>query len=254
MKLRVLLQIGLALAAGSAVQAEPGAATQAQALYKESQNLTNAKQYPQALSKLLAAAKLGNVDAMREAGIFLEDGTAGREDLEQAEAWYRKAAAKNDPEAMFRLAGILGIKNNTETKEVMALIERAADLGHMQAQRKISIAYYDGKGVPRDLTKAFKYECMAAEQGEPKSAYKAGRQLIEGEGIKKNFKEAARLLKISAKLKAEAALLLFQIFTSGGPGLQPDPVQALYYKQLYRQMTRASREDEKGMLQSLDRD
>lgn len=227
---------------------------QAQILYKEAQKLIQTKNYPQALSKLEEAARLGNLDAMRETGIFLEDGTAGNEDLKQAEYWFRKAVASNDPESMYRLAGIVGIRNNTETKEVMDLVKRAADLGHRDAQRKISIAYYSGKGVPRDLQKAFKYRCMAAAQGEPKSAYKAGIQLMAGEGIKRDYGEAARLFKISAKHKPEAANKLAEIYSSGGPGLKADPVQAAYYRKLFREMTRSSNEDTKGLIQSLDRD
>lgn len=87
---------------------------------------------------------------------------------EQAASWWEKAAAQNDPEALFNLAN--ACKNGRGTAKDLhkarALMQRAATAGLAAAQVQIGLTYATGDNVPADTVEACKWFFIAAAQGD----------------------------------------------------------------------------------------
>lgn len=72
-----------------------------------------------------------------------------------------------------------GCSKSTE-KGLKELI-KAADLGHLKAQKKVADAYYFGDITRKNLEKAYEYYLLAAENGDPYSMYSVGYMIINNE-------------------------------------------------------------------------
>ena len=117
-------------------------------------------------------------------GDFCENGRGGlSRDLKQAVVWYKKAAAKHDPDALFRLAMVYRDGEGNEPVDhpkMFELVMAAAEQGHLEAQYQLGYCYENGIGVPINVDRAKFWYAKAAERGHG-GARGRGRAL---EGIK----------------------------------------------------------------------
>ena len=187
---------------------QPSAVYAGMAELAEGKTLIDSGDYAQATEKLKAAAELGNPEAMyllgwmaeagkgrwfgsdKEAvveyaraaeapyeypralfkmGDFCEHGRGGLErDLKQAFVWYKKAAARKDPDALFRLAMAYRGGEGGEPVDfpkMFELVAAAAEQGHLEAQYQLGYCYENGIGVPVNVEKAKFWYGKAAEGG-----------------------------------------------------------------------------------------
>jgi hypothetical protein len=114
----------------------------------------------------LGKAKQGDTQAMYEVGRMYERGRGTESDINQALAWYEKAA-----------------KNGQNS----------------DASARIGILYLEGQGVPQDYAKAFKHLSEAANAGAPAAQYYLALMYEEGHGLNSNPAAALNWYKKAAK-------------------------------------------------------
>ena len=95
-------------------------------------------------------------------------------------------------------------------KQAYDCYKKALDAGYKKAYYPLGNLYYQGKGVERDLEKAFECYMFGAKNYDiPEAQYALGRMYEKGEVAKQNMKEAIRWYKAAAKSgnpEAEEAL------------------------------------------------
>ena len=104
---------------------------------------------------------------------------------EDARIWLERAAAKNHPEALYRLA-CFGDKFDfcpPEDDTRRGFLVRAAELGSVEAQRDLGCFYAIGEyGFSRDEVLGRLWYGRAAAQGHADAQYNYGLMLLYGEG------------------------------------------------------------------------
>jgi TPR repeat protein len=90
------------------------------------------------------------------AGLILEQGYAGEQDIETAIYWYKKAMENDDNEEKVKAQWRLGLlyRDYYPNENFIGLLEEAANNDNLSAKIHLSHAYYFGKGVKQDKIKA----------------------------------------------------------------------------------------------------
>ena len=113
------------------------------------------------------AAALGHYDAILAAGWFYLQGRGVARDLKLAEYWYRRAARRGEPKAMFSLGYM--------AYEAQAFViarrwfERASAVGHVRSLYWLGKLAWRGHGVRRDQKAAFTLFHRAARAHDPEA-------------------------------------------------------------------------------------
>lgn len=127
---------------------------------------------------LLAKATAGDAAAEVQVGA----GYAAQHDLQQAAAWYKKAADQDNPEGEIHLAALYrdgGKGFPRDMEQAAAWYRKAADQGDATAQGTLGTLYTLGQGVPRSDAEAYYWLDLAASVKGPNQAqYAANRQVV----------------------------------------------------------------------------
>ncbi|MBC7916701.1 MAG: SEL1-like repeat protein [Rhodoferax sp.] len=97
---------------------------------------------------------------------------ARMEHWDQAQHWLERAAAQDDPEALFNLA-VLSLQSklqNIPQEHALTYLCRAADRGLAAAQSRLGLAYAKGEGVALDPIEAHKWFLIASRLGDAAAA------------------------------------------------------------------------------------
>lgn len=131
----------------------------------------NAGQHRQAVQLLTPLADSGNAQAQYRLGLLYYHGQGVAEDERLAIAFWKKAAAQGNTDAMFQLgsAFLLG----TQTAKLVADPDReaakwffqAGSAGHAEAQYMLGHLFLSGKGVVESRPEAIKWFRKASTQG-----------------------------------------------------------------------------------------
>lgn len=117
----------------------------------------------------LKAAAQNNPDAIYALGLLAETGKAGPKDLAQAMKYYRTAAdTGKSPDAEYAVGRMIlrGRGVARDPVEGSKWLRRAADHGHVAAQYMMGAAFEAGWGVTPDLAEAY-YWYRRSQQGDP---------------------------------------------------------------------------------------
>jgi uncharacterized protein len=173
------------------------------ALYEKGMNALsgsgNTRSEFDAARYLRESAEAGYVPAQTAYAYLLERGTGVTPSQSEALAWYKKAAAKNDPIAQWVVGRmylhgegtasdrqeaekwlrrsaesgdefgqyLLGLaKEDLEYTEAPQWYRKAAMKGLIQAQRRLGMAYLNGRGVPAEKAEAYQWLLLASENGD----------------------------------------------------------------------------------------
>ena len=105
-------------------------------------------------------------------------------------------------------------------KEAEELI-KAADAGDLESQIKVAKNYKEGtRYFPQDLTKAFHYTQMAAEQGHIDSQNRLAHFYADGLGVEKDQTTAFEWFKRSAELGSINSMLMLGDYYMNGCGTE----------------------------------
>ncbi len=117
-------------------------------------------------------------------------------DAERAIYWYSKAAAKSNPNALFRIGELNTARHRSsngtpsDAENAATYYRRAAALGLAEAQFALAVAYRNGEGLPQDYSEAVNWYHQAAAQGLAEAEFNLGGMYRRGEGISKSPQQA----------------------------------------------------------------
>lgn len=147
------------------------------------------------IERIREAAERGAPEAQMNLSACLWKGDGVEQNREEAKKWLRKAAEQGHEEAQETLARI-----TEEVNYVFEQYRKEAKQGDAEAQFRLSLCYFNGKGVDKDEKVAMQWLQKAAEQGlEPAlaSLYCCYR---DGTGVEADKQEAIKWLRKSAEL------------------------------------------------------
>jgi TPR repeat protein len=158
-----------------------------------------------ASATLKAAALEGDPQAQTQLG----NAYLSAFDYAEAAKWYGSAAEKGVAQAQYRLGDILlngrpapkppkpgAAKVTADATEAVQWFSRAANKDHLEAQFALGQCFRDGKGVKKDLVRAYKWLTLASEKNngigklyrDPILSQMSVKQITEGERLVANFK------------------------------------------------------------------
>lgn len=134
--------------------------------------------------------------ALFETGLAMWNGKFGQKDVQEGYKLISQAADLGDPEANYTKGVLLArgqVDNKVDYKAGLALVEKAATAGHVDAMFSAGNFYLAGLGTPKNPAKAFGWFRKAAERGHIYGTFLAWDMLNEGKGTKKDWNLAYRL-------------------------------------------------------------
>lgn len=146
---------------------------------------------------MVALANKGDAEAQYHAGMMSNNGIGTQQDTKQAFAWFQKAAASNDPLAAYKLgcyydgqgAGVVA----SDPTEALKYKLVAAKAGYALAQIDVAVLYERQDNAEE----AFRWWKLASDQGNPKALYRLSGSYFQGKGVPKDLSLAYAYFKLS---------------------------------------------------------
>jgi TPR repeat protein len=151
-----------------------------------------------AVRYLERAAAQQYLPALYFLGIALWRGDGPICNLEAAESWLRRAAARGHLEAGCALARMLLERPDDDGVEAAGLLRAAAETGHRGAAAILAELYVFGRGVPRDAAEASRWLDVADTESRPEAFTLLASMHAEGIGVSQDFAAAADWLRQAA--------------------------------------------------------
>jgi len=161
---------------------------------------------------MVVLANKGDAEAQYHAGMMYNNGIGTQRDLRQAFEWFQKAAASNHPLGAYKLgcyydgqgAGVVASDSNEALKYKLV----AAKAGYALAQHDVALLY-DRQENSEEAAKWWK---MAGDQGYPDALYNLSGSYFQGKGVPKDLSLAYAYYKLSklvpkSKVNGMAAIL-----------------------------------------------
>lgn len=159
------------------------------------------------LKYLKASSDAGFVPAMCSYAAYLRDGKLVEKNLEEAVRLCKVASDAGYLPAMFNYVYTYNLFDNSITlEEQFKLYKKSADLGFPMSQTTVGAYYYNGWGVKANIEEAYKWNFIAAKQGEKQA--KINLQNI-GVNLSKEQRDALEVeaLKLPTSNKESSKLL-----------------------------------------------
>lgn len=171
------------------------------------------------------AAEAGSVQGLYGYGLDLLGTAQNATQREHGLVYIRKAAQGGLADAELTLGTVLEYEGGKDTQAFDHFM-KAAENGRPGAQMKVGIAYYQGRGVERDVSKAETWLRKAAQGGEIEAIALVGDINLQGDGVTPNFPEAHSWYRRAVQSgHAGSALTLAQLLYNG-MGCAADPAEA----------------------------
>jgi hypothetical protein len=149
----------------------------------------------------------------------------------QAERWWNKGAAFDDPLSLLRL-GLRQPYNCHRIqlrRESVDYLRRLAALGHSMGSYGLGLCAFHGVGIQRDYKVAAEYLREAMEQDNPWALYLLGYMYYAGLGVQMNLDEAKRIYMLGYNLGEKQATYILGYMHEMGLGYEQDFRRAYEY-------------------------
>jgi len=159
------------------------------------------RNYAGAYLLLLPHAQRGNAEAQFMVGRMSDEGDSSIQlDPVEAARWYRQAAAKDYPPALYALAKAYAIGRGVTQSpdQALAFLGRAADADYTPAILDLAALYDDGRGVGQDRARALGWYRKAADLGNTEARFMVGERTYTGDGTAEDRDEARRWYQLAA--------------------------------------------------------
>lgn len=142
-----------------------------------------------------------DAEALYRKGRSFQSGRGEKQNISEAQVWYRKAAKLGHLRAQLELAAISahGPAELRDPVEAAQWWKVAAELGDEFAQYELGLCYLSGFGVKKSTPDALRYWQKAAQQGEMHAICAIGNCYANGIGVKQDYSEAVRIWKKAAE-------------------------------------------------------
>ena len=169
-------------------------------------------------------AEQGNADYQYLYGNCFENGWGVEEDINQALAWYKKAADQKQ-KAVFNSIGNLyrtgkGVKR--DDKEAFNWFKQGAEAKDAQAMLNVGNCYYYGMGTEKDLDEAVKWWQESANYSNVYALAQMGDCYYYGIGVEKNLKKAVDYFTQAAERNVAGAQFRLGVLYYTGDGVEQD--------------------------------
>lgn len=146
-------------------------------------------------------AEAGDAEAQTALGEIYAEGKQVRGDYREAVNWYRKAAEKENPRALFHLGALYEIGQGVPRDEAEAarLYRKAAEQGLADAQYSLAGMYGLGRGVPHNPKEALSWYQKAAAQGDALACYNLAERYERGRDVDPDLVEAYKWHALAAE-------------------------------------------------------
>ncbi len=191
------------------------------------------------------AANAGHQRAQLDLGILYFRGQGVQRDLIQARAWLEKAAANEDPYAMYALARAMEESLGpavADSVRAADLYRRAAEKGHPLAALRYGLALLDGTGGKKDRAEAQRWLVQANRDGVPEAALALADMIVrmpadrDKAANQKLVQQAVGWYQAAAAAGVASAQFKLANAYFAGAGVPRDPAQALsWYDRAARQ-------------------
>jgi len=214
------------------------------------QGLGVPQDYREAVKWFRKAAEQGHLYAQVNLGSIYAEGIKGviERDYPQALMWYLFAAARGDMEAIEMRDNLAMRMTPAQITEAQRLarefrptdaytklieeLSKQAQKGDGDAQFRLGLIYYYGRGITQDFTEALKWFKKAAEGGNIYAQHNVGYMYEKGEGAPQDYVEAAKWYLMAAERGNSQAQYVLGMFYEKGLGVPQDDVQALMWYNL----------------------
>lgn len=170
---------------------------------------------------------------------MLAHGNGTIRNREEALLWYKKAANKGHPVAIYTL-GLHFLHNVRNLNKAMTYFERAADLGHTESMERLAEIYLMDIARPissldRAAKRAQEQRCKqalawikrAAERGHRVAQRELGKLHDRALGVPEDHRKAFELFSCAAQQNDTVAILLLGSYYEHGQGVPQDVHRAL---------------------------
>ncbi len=151
-----------------------------------------------------------------------ETSAGGKKELKDDIASLKKAANDGDAEARFKLALKYskgkGVEKNLE--KAFELYKKSAQQEHSRAQNNLGNMYSRGEYVKQDHKQAVRWYRKAADQGNPTAQFNLGLGRYYGEGVLESYKKAADWYRQAAEQGHAGALNNLSAMYSRGQSVE----------------------------------
>jgi TPR repeat protein len=238
--------------------------------------------YATARQELTALAERGDSEAQLHLGLMYRDGQGFLPDPREAEKWLKRSAEQENEAARialallyadrqgfvhddvkalmwFNLAVVQGsrtavplrddllvrmtpvqvaeaqrmsreFKSEKEYEGMIQSLKPQAESGDAAAQMKLGTLYYKGQGVSRNYPEAARLFRLAAEKGEPYAQSNLAYMCEIGEGVPQDYQEAAKwYLKAAEQGNTQAQFYAGRLYEKGQGVPQSDVIALSFY-------------------------
>lgn len=198
---------------------------QLRALADEGARLFAARRFVEAAEKLLPAAEAGYPQAQYQMGWMNYLGFGVAKDMEQAVAWFRRAADKGNVDGMNALGTALREGKGAEQSysEALHWYQAAAEQGHPDGEVNLGFMHEMGYGTGKDPAAAARYYRLAAAQNHATAQFYLASLLEEGKGLPQDLDSARGWYRRAAAQGNEYARLALQRLEGSAPATVPNP-------------------------------
>jgi len=155
---------------------------------------------PQAIQLLDLAAQKNHMGAQFRLGTMYFEGTEIKKDLDKALEYFEAAAKNGHLEARYMAGEVCCEKGdfvNAAKHYAIAAAENPDKQGHREAQYKLAILNYEGKGVTKNLEEAEKFFFLSGKQGKAESQLYLSLMYYGGINVGQNFTTARFIIEFS---------------------------------------------------------
>lgn len=177
----------------------------------------------------LEKAALKETSVMIQLGALYASIEFSKHEYAKARYWYQEADKKNDPEAAFRLGSMywLGegiIKND---KVALGFLKKAADNKHYHAAFNVAEILFHGIGeITKDVDSAIAYYKIAAAGGVVAAQRNLGMMLLTGKETDQDLSGAFKWFSLAAEQKNPESCYFMGFCYETGSGVKEDPIKA----------------------------
>jgi TPR repeat protein len=215
--------VALALVTASSAIASP--IEEAEAAYARGE-------FAAAAQMFMPLAERGDQNAQFDLGVLYVNGQGVPKDDDQANAWFRKSAARGDVAAEHALA-LRYLQHHASGADYPIVFNYCLGQANVVlGQRCLGYMYAHGDGVVADMAKAILYWRQAATQGDQMSQDALGSAYEFGHGVPVDFAQAAVWYRMSAEQGNPWAMFYLGYMAVSRPGQPPGTSEAVKWLDL----------------------
>lgn len=173
--------------------------------------------------------------------------------LVEGYALYEQAAELGDSNAQFEMGTAITFgKIDRPLSDGIKWLELAVKNNHIKAINNLAICYQQGKGVEKDLKKAFSLYSLAVSKGDAMAEFNVGQAYYFGLGVVRNLSKALECVERAAEAGCvNAYYMLGQIYENGEKTNDLEIVQDVDTAMAW--YTKAAEKDYQPAIESLER-